>query len=129
MQDKENEDKLVDVKGTFESFIEDTLPELSQEDAIKNYKSNDTINYKRKKKTSSDEDDESEEDEHLKRLKMELLASLERVNKLAKQLFNEKEYINSVKVKKEPTKYKAKEKVIEEMRQKVQDEKERSREE
>ena len=60
---------------------------------------------------------------------MELLASLERVNKLAKQLFNEKEYINSVKVKKGPTKYKAKEKVIEEMRQKVQDEKERSREE
>ena len=128
MQDKENEDKLVDVKGTFETFIEDTLPEMSQEDAIKNYKSNDTISYKRKKKNNND-DDESEDDAHLKRLKMELLASLERVNKLAKQLFNEKEYINSVKVKKGPTKYKAKEKVIEEMRQKVQDEKERSREE
>ncbi len=128
MQDNENEDKLVDVKGTFETFIEDTMPEMSQEDAIKNYKSNDTISYKRKKKNNND-DDNSEDDAHLKRLKMELLASLERVNKLEKQLFNEKGYVNSVKVKKESIKYKSKEKVIEEMRQKVQDEKERSREE
>ena len=62
MQDNEKEEKLVDVKGTFESFIEDTVPEMSQEDAIKNYKINDTIDYKRKKKQDNDGDDDHRND-------------------------------------------------------------------
>ena len=131
---KDKKDKVIDVKETFHSFIEDTMPEMTQEEAIKNYQSNDTINIRYKKKQSEDDSDETEDEAHLRRLKTELLASLERVNKLAKQLFGEKEYVTNLKVKQKNVKYKGKEKVIEEMKQKVQDEKlqegiERSREE
>ncbi len=127
MDNNENKEKLIDVKGTIESFIQEPVPEMSQEDEIKNYKSDDTIDYKRKKKKQED-DDENEDDEHLKRLKQELLASLERVNKLAKELFNSKEYAKSFKVKQEKVNYKSKEKVVEDVKQKKQEGIERSRE-
>ena len=127
MDNNENKEKLIDVKGTIESFIQEPVPEMSQEDEIKNYKSDDTIDYKRKKKKQED-DDENEDDEHLKRLKQELLASLERVNKLAKELFNSKEYTKSFKVKQEKVNYKSKEKVVEDVKHKKQEGIERSRE-
>ena len=127
MDNNDDKEKLVDIKGTIESFIQEPLPEMSQEDEIKNYKSDDTIDYRRKKKKQED-DDEDEDDEHLKRLKQELLASLERVNKLAKELFNSKEYVKSFKVKQEKGNFKSKEKVIQEVKQKKQEGIERSRE-
>ena len=91
MQEKkeENEEKLTDIKGTLESFVEGEKPEISQEEEIKAYKEGPQKPKKRKKK--SDDEDSDEDDEYLKRLKQELLASLEKVNKLAKQLFGEKE--------------------------------------
>ena len=127
MQNDDNEDKLIDVIETIQNFMEDTMPEMSQEEAIKNYQSNDTISYKKRKK-QEDNDDETEDEAHLRRLKAELLASLERVNKLAKQLFGDKEYINNLRVKQNNTKYKSKEKIKEEIEQKVQEGIERSRE-
>ena len=91
MQEKkeEIEEKLTDIKGTLESFVEEEKPEISQEEEIKAYKEGPQKPKKRKKK--SDDEDSDEDDEHLKRLKQELLASLEKVNKLARQLFGEKE--------------------------------------
>ena len=91
MQEKkdENEEKLTDIKGTLESFVEGEKPEISQEEEIKAYKEGPQKPKKRKNK--SDDEDSDEDDEYLKRLKQELLASLEKVNKLARQLFGEKE--------------------------------------
>ena len=91
MQEKkdENEEKIKDIKGTLESFVEGEKPEISQEEEIKAYKEG--PQKPKKRKTESDDEDFDEDDEHLKRLKQELLASLEKVNKLARQLFGEKE--------------------------------------
>ena len=91
MQEKkeEIEEKLTDIKGTLESFVEGEKPEISQEDEIKAYKEG--PQKPKKRKATSDDEDFDEDDEHLKRLKQELLASLEKVNKLARQLFGEKE--------------------------------------
>ena len=91
MQEKkdENEEKITDIKGTLESFVEGEKPEISQEEEIKAYEEGPQKPKKRKK--PSDDEDFDEDDEPLKRLKQELLASLEKVNKLAKQLFGEKE--------------------------------------
>ena len=91
MQEKkdENEEKLTDIKGTLESFVEGEKPEISQEEEIKAYKEGPQKPKKRKK--PSDDEDFDEDDEYLKRLKQELLASLEKVNMLARQLFGEKE--------------------------------------
>lgn len=92
MQEKnENEEKLVDIKGTFKDFVEEEKPELSQEEAIREYKEKDGIELKAKNSKKSSEDDEQEDDEHLKRVKRALLESLERVNALAKKLFGDKE--------------------------------------
>lgn len=122
----EKEEKLIDIKGSIESLVEGELPELSQEEAIKAYKEG-PQKPKKRKKASSDEDDETEEDDHLKRLKQELLASLERVNKLAKQLFGEKAFTNvkDFKVKKEYQKAKGKTQTTEKTTQKEQKSKER----
>lgn len=131
MRDKEfekEEEKIVDLKGTIESFIEEEPPELTQEEAIKAYKDG-KIEYstKKKKSTNSDEE-ENEDDEHMKRVKQELLESLERVNKLEKKVFEEKENtLKNIKVKPSNQKSKNREKVIEQMREKMQDEKGRSR--
>ena len=36
--EEEKEEKIIDIKGTFEEFIEEEKPEISQEEAIKTYK-------------------------------------------------------------------------------------------
>ncbi len=125
----EKEEKLTDIKATIESIVEGEEPELSQEDAIKAYKGENITRHKRKKNSASD--DEDEDDEHLKRLKQELLASLEKVNKLAKQLFGEKQSLNvkNLKVKEKYQKAKENEQTIDKTVKKEQVENERSREE
>ena len=126
----EKEEKLTDLKGALESIIEGEGPELSQEDAIKAYKGENVTRHKRKKNSTSDDED-VEDDEHLKRLKQELLASLEKVNKLAKQLFGEKESLNvkKLKVKEKYEKAKENEQVIKKKIKKEKEGIERSREE
>lgn len=116
MENEENveEEKKVDIKGLINDFIEEEKPELSQEEAIKAYKEDDDgkIAVKINKKSgNSDEDDENEDDEHLKRIKQELLKSLERVNELAKQIFKEEEKKekSKIKIKSEPQKTKIQE--------------------
>ncbi len=130
MQDQEfeKEEKVVDLKGTIESFIEEEPPELSQEEAIKLYKDG-KINYpKKRKKHTNSEEEENEDDEHMKRVKQQLLESLERVNVLEKKVFEEKENnLKNIKVKTNTQKTKNREQVIEQMREKMQEEKGRSR--
>lgn len=131
MKEKNEEEKIIDIKGTLEEFIEEEKPELSQEEAIKAYKNGDIIEYpKKKKKSSSEDEEENEDDEHLKRVKKELLASLERVNILEKKIFAEKdkENIKDIKIKTGTQKSKNREQVIEQMREKVQKENEKTRE-
>lgn len=131
MKEKNEEEKIIDIKGTLEEFIEEEKPELSQEEAIKAYKNGDIIEYpKKKKKSSSEDEEENEDDEHLKRVKKELLASLERVNILEKKIFAEKdkENIKDIKIKSGTQKSKNREQVIEQMREKVQEENEKTRE-
>ncbi len=134
MQDNKNnneeEEKLTDLKGSIESFIEGEMPEISQEDAIKAYRGEEKQKARKRKKSDSDDDD-IEDDEHLKRLKQELLASLEKVNKLARQLFGEKEFnsVKNLKVKERYQKAKQKEQTIDKTELKEQDGKGRSREE
>ena len=131
-EEKEKSEKLIDIKGTLEDFIEEEKPELSQEEAIKAYKEGEIIKYSNNKKGSQDEEDENEDDEHLKRIKKALLESLKRVDTMEKKIFEEKgkENIKNIKVKSK-SKENDKEKVIEQMRQKMKEEEEkrRSREE
>lgn len=133
MQEFENkEEKLIDIKGTFEEFIQEEKPELSQEEAINAYKKSNIIEYKtNKKKKSTEDEEENEDDEHLKRVKKELLESLKRVDIMEKKIFEEKETKNNIKIKSGKQNTKDREKVIEQMKQKMQenDEKGRSREE
>ncbi len=91
----EEEEKIVDVKGVFEKLVEGEKPELSQEEAIREYKESKISDNKNKKKVDEDEN-EDEDDEHLKRIKRALLESLERVNALAKKLFGDKEKENTL---------------------------------
>ena len=127
MQEKENEEKIVDIKGTLENFIEEEKPELTQEEAIKSYKGENQPYIKKSKKKKTSEEDEEEEDEYLKKLKKELLESLERVNNLAKKIFDEKdkELLKDIKVKSNVQKSKNREQVMEQMRAKVQEEREK----
>ena len=87
---EEKKESNVDIKGTFEKFIKAEEPELEQEEAIMKYGETDT---KKKKKSGTSDDTEnsenSEEQEHIKRVKQELLASLKRVDALAKKVFEE----------------------------------------
>lgn len=83
MQEQKDE-KLIDIKGTLKQLVEADEPELSQEEAIAKFGEN-------KKNNAGDSGDTTEEQEHLKRIKKELLASLERVKKLEENLFKEKE--------------------------------------
>lgn len=96
---EEKKESLVDVKGTLEKFIKADEPELEQEEAIMKYGEE----KNKKKKSSGSEDDDisenSEEQEHVNRVKQELLASLKRVEALAKKIFEgnplgDKEKIN-----------------------------------
>lgn len=133
MQENNNEEKkekTIDIKGTLQEFIEEEPQEISQEEAIQSYKEGDIIEYKPKKRKKNEEDDENEDDEHLKRIKRELLESLKRVDMMEKKIFEEKEdSLKNIKVKSGSQKAQEKEKVIEQMRQKMQEEeKGRSRE-
>lgn len=133
MQENNNEEKkekTIDIKGTLQEFIEEEPQEISQEEAIESYKEGDIIEYKPKKRKKNEEDDEDEDDEHLKRIKRELLESLKRVDMMEKKIFEEKEdSLKNIKVKSGSQKAQEKEKVIEQMRQKMQEEeKGRSRE-
>ena len=130
---EEKSEKIIDIKGTLEDFIEEEKPELSQEEAIKAYKEGEIIKYSNNKKGSQDEEDENEDDEHLKRIKKALLESLKRVDTMEKKIFDEKgkENIKNIKVKSKSQKSKEKEidkeKVIEQMRQKMKEEEEKGR--
>ena len=131
MRDKEfekEEEKIVDLKGTIESFIEEEPPELSQEEAIKAYKDGKIEYPKKRKKSATSEEEENQDDEQMKRVKQQLLESLERVKTLEKKIFEEKENnLKNIKVKPNNQKTKNREQVIEQMREKMQDEKGRSR--
>ena len=83
MQEQKDE-KLIDIKGTLRQLVEADEPALSQEEAIMKY-------GEIKKKNTDDENSTSEEEQHLKRIKQELLASLKRVEKLEEQLFKNRE--------------------------------------
>ena len=130
---QEKSEKIIDIKGTLEDFIEEEKPELSQEEAIKAYREGDIIKYPKNKKGAQDEEDENEDDEHLKRIKKALLESLKRVDTMEKKIFEEKgkENIKDIKVKSKAQKSKEKEfnkeKVIEQMRQKMKEEEEKGR--
>ena len=122
---KDKEEKLTDIKGSLESLVEGELPEISQEEAIKAYKGEGPQKPKKRKQITSDEEDD--DDDYLRKLKQELLASLEKVNRLARQLFGEKSYINvkDFKVKKEYQKVKGKEKIVNKENSKKREGKER----
>ena len=135
--EEEKEEKIIDIKGTFEEFIEEEKPEISQEEAIKTYKEYQEEKQKGTKKikktSATSDDDELEDDDHLKRIKRELLESLKRVEIMEKKIFEEKRPNKVKKSTKEnvsKTHVQNKDKVIEQMRQKVQgdNERERSRE-
>ena len=83
---EDREDK-VDIKATIKKFVEPEEPELEQKEAIMKYQE-----YKDKKKKNSSSDGSmegnSEEQEHLNRVKKELLASLKRVEDMEKKVFN-----------------------------------------
>ena len=83
---EEREDK-VDLKATIKKFVEPEEPELEQKEAIMKYQE---YKDKKKKNSSSDGSEEgiSEEQEHLNRVKKELLASLKRVEEMEKKVFN-----------------------------------------
>ncbi len=135
--EEEKEEKIIDIKGTFEEFIEEEKPEISQEEAIKTYKEYQEEKQKGTKKikktNATSDDDELEDDDHLKRIKRELLESLKRVEIMEKKIFEEKRPNKAKKSTKEnvsKTQVQNKDKVIEQMRPKVQgdNERERSRE-
>ena len=84
------EEKLIDIKGTLEKFIKADEPEMTQEEAIARFADiNEEI--KRIANSSGTSDGEAgentEEQEHLKRIKEELLASLKRVEELEKKIY------------------------------------------
>lgn len=132
MQDRKvekEEEKMLDIKGTFESFIEEEKPELSQIEAIKAYKEGDTEIHK--KKSNKNDDEEVEDDEHLKRVKQSLIESLEKVDILEKKIFEDKEKdkLKDIKVGvKDKQKQKEREQVMQQMREKIKEDQERSRE-
>ena len=84
---KQNEEKLIDIKGTLKQFVEADEPELSQEEAIMKYEEP----YKKRKNNNDTDTGTTEEEEHLKRIKQELLASLKRVEQLEELLFKRHE--------------------------------------
>lgn len=133
MQDRKvekEEEKMLDIKGTFESFIEEEKPELSQIEAIKAYKEGDTEIHK-KKSNKNDDNDELEDDDHLKRVKQSLIESLEKVDILEKKIFEDKEKdkLKDIKVGvKDKQKQKEREQVMQQMREKIKEDQERSRE-
>lgn len=129
MEQKENirnTDKNIDMKTTFSNLIKEEIPEMSQEDAIKNYRENDTIAPIKTSNKDGDSDENTEESEHLKRIKQELIASLERVKQLAKKLYSEDKNKTSIKVKEKAGKQQSK-KIEENEKTACKEEKEKER--
>lgn len=88
MQEEEKKEEIekIDLKGTLAKFVQPDEPELSQEEAIMKYGEN------KNKKSSNAGDangENTEEQEHMNRVKKELLASLERVKQLAKKIYGD----------------------------------------
>ena len=88
-QDKEAK---VDIKGTISKLVEPEAPELTQEEEIMKFGEEKT---KKSSSNNGNNDDQggqnTEEQEHLKRVKQELLESLNRVKILEKKTFGEKD--------------------------------------
>lgn len=129
MEQKENirnTDKNIDMKTTFSNLIKEEIPEMSQEDAIKNYRENDIIAPIKTSNKDGDSDENTEESEHLKRIKQELIASLERVKQLAKKLYSEDKNRTSIKVKEKAGKQQSK-KIEENEKEARKEEKEKER--
>ena len=84
------EEKLIDIKGTLEKFIKPDEPEMSQEEAIAKFSD---INEEIRRIANStgggdgEAGENTEEQEHLARIKQELLASLKRVEELEKKIY------------------------------------------
>jgi len=84
------EEKLIDIKGTLEKFVKADEPEMSQEEAIAKF---DDINKEIRRIASStnggdgEDGENTEEQEHLARIKQELIASLKRVEELEKKIY------------------------------------------
>ena len=100
----QEEEKLIDIKGTLEKFIEPDEPEMTQEEAITKYKENFFKKNNAIGDNNSDSDDimgDSEDAEHLARVKKELLNSLKRVEEIANKIYGkEKKEYDKVKTKK-----------------------------
>ncbi len=100
----QEEEKLIDIKGTLEKFIEPDEPEMTQEEAITKYKENFFKKNNAIGDNNSDSDDimgDSEDAEHLARVKKELLDSLKRVEEIANKIYGkEKKESDKVKTKK-----------------------------
>ena len=103
-----NKEKNIDIKNTMAKMLKEEKPEMTQEESIMNYK--ESVN-----KNNGSDDDNTEESDHLKRVKQELLESLERVKQLAKKIYGDdkNKLKNEVKEKNSKMKTKGGRKVIE----------------
>ena len=80
--EEENKEKNIDIKNTMAKMFREEKPEMTQEEAIMSYEENPSDK-------KDNDDDNTEESDHLKRIKQELLASLERVKQLAKKIYGD----------------------------------------
>ena len=129
------EEKLIDLKGTLEKFVEPDEPEMTQEEAIIKYEEN---KFKKNNVTSSDDSNSddivgnSEDAEHLARVKKELLNSLKRVEEIANKIYGKekKEYdkVKTKKVEKNNNRYKDLEKHEEKTEDEINQAKSKERE-
>ena len=131
----QEEEKLIDIKGTLEKFIEPDEPEMTQEEAITKYKENFFKKNNAIGDNNSDSDDimgDSEDAEHLARVKKELLNSLKRVEEIANKIYGKekKEYdkVKTKKVEKNNNRYKDLEKKEEKTEDEINQAKSKERE-
>ncbi len=131
----QEEEKLIDIKGTLEKFIEPDEPEMTQEEAITKYKENFFKKNNAIGDNNSDSDDimgDSEDAEHLARVKKELLNSLKRVEEIANKIYGKekKEYdkVKTKKVEKNNNRYKDLEKHEEKTEDEINQAKSKERE-
>ena len=131
----QEEEKLIDIKGTLEKFIEPDEPEMTQEEAITKYKENFLKKNNAIGDNNSDSDDimgDSEDAEHLARVKKELLNSLKRVEEIANKIYGKekKEYdkVKTKKVEKNNNRYKDLEKHEEKTEDEINQAKSKERE-
>lgn len=86
---KSDDEENYSIMDTLNDFISETHDEPSQEEEINAYKEKSKKNNNNN--NSDSDEDTTENEEHLKRIKLELIASLRRVEILEKKLFEEKE--------------------------------------